>query len=109
MNLLASEIEALGSIHHKIGAATFFFVRHLFGKQGLEFLLRHAGPTEGSGALHLRRRSYDHDRVDATISPGFKQQGNIEDRDGCARALRLVKKPRLFASNQWMNDSFQAP
>src|SRR6266436_3341650 len=109
MNLLTSEIEALGGIHYKIGAATFFRVGHLFGEQGLEFLLGHAGPSEGPGALYLRRRCYDHDRVDATVSPGFKQQGNIEDRDRRARTLGLVKKPCFLASNQGVNDSLQTP
>jgi hypothetical protein len=107
MNLLTGEIEAFGGIHYKIGAATFFGVGHLFGEQGLEFLLSHADPSEGSGTLHLRRRRYYHDRVDATVGPGFKQQGDIEDRDGRARMLGLVKKSCLFASDQGVNDSFE--
>src|SRR6266852_1406322 len=109
MNLLAGEIEAFGGIHDKIGAAAFFRVGHLFGEQGPELLLRHAAPSKGAGTLYLRRRSYHHDRVDAAVGPCFKQQGNIEDRDGHTGTLSLVKKPRFLASNQWVNDSFQTP
>jgi hypothetical protein len=109
MNLLTGEIEAFGGIHYKIGAATFFRVRHLFGEEGLEFLLGHSGPSQGPGTLHLRRRRYHYDRVDTTVRPGFKQQGNIEDRDGGARTLSLVKKPYFFASNQRVNDTFETP
>src|SRR5215470_12392153 len=109
MNLRTREIEAFGGIHHKIGATTLFRVGRLLGEQGLEFLLGHAGPFKDSGTLYLRRRCYHHDRVDATVSPGFKQQRNIEDRDGRARTLGLLKKPRFLASNQRMNDSFETP
>src|SRR5260221_5546108 len=100
MNLRTGEIEAFGGIHYKIGAATFFRVGHLFGKEGLEFLLRHAGPSQGPGTLHLRRRRYHYDRIDATVSPGFKQQGNIENRDVRACTLSLVKKLYFFAPDQ---------
>ncbi len=109
MNLLTGEIEAFGGIHYKIGATTLFRVGHLFGQQGPEFLLGHAGPSEGTGTLHLRRRRHHHDRVDATVGPGFEQQGNIEDCYGRAQTLSLVKKPCFLASNQRVNDCFESP
>src|SRR6266446_9420028 len=98
MNLRTGEIEAFGGIHYKIGATTLLRVGHLFGEQGLEFLLGHAGPSQGPDALYLRWRRYHHDRVDATVSPGFKQQRNVENRKGSALTLSLVKKPCFFAS-----------
>jgi hypothetical protein len=72
-HLGASVIKRLRAIHDKVGASAFFRIRHLLGKERREFFVGHAGPLEGTAALHLRRRR-DHDhRIAAALRAGLKQ------------------------------------
>ncbi len=100
-------IKRLRAIHDKVGASAFFRIRHLLGKERREFFVGHAGPLEGTAALHLRRRR-DHDhRIAAALRAGLKQQRNIEHDHRCTAGLRFGQEFFPRGADQRMHESFE--
>lgn len=74
----ACAVESAACVDDMIGAAAFFMIGQLLGKDLAEFRNSHAGPSQDTATLFPCRRRDDDDSVEAVTALAFEQQGYVE-------------------------------
>src|SRR4029079_4608166 len=103
-HLSARILELLRTIHDKVGALAFLWVRRLLGEKRGELFLRHPRPAEDTLTLQIGRRRHDDNGIAVPLASGLEQERHIEDNDGSVADLRLGKERMPGGSDQWVPD-----
>src|SRR6266540_4148648 len=95
-------------IHNEIDPGALFFVGHLVGDEGLEFLVGHARTLHDARFLNFRRRRYHDDAIDIAVASGLEQKRDVENRKPRSLPAAMVEKILLRFAHQRMNDRFES-
>ena len=104
----ARQFKPAAGIDDEMGPTSFFRIRHLSGKNGVELGFGHARSGQDARALDRFRRTHHDRQIDTRFPARLEQQGHIDDDEPPASSRRVLHELNARLRDCGMHKTFEA-